>query len=144
MNQGRFQIVTSASSLERSSGGSISGILAVRLADFVFPDEHWSDFPVVVLGWWSDAARALQAAREGEFLFMDGPFKFRVLPPHDGVSGVAFEKMEAHGARQLHSGVLDPADLSAEIARASREIVRECRNRGWADADVGKLSQAVN
>jgi hypothetical protein len=144
MTQTQFQIVTSGSSLERSSLGSISGTLAVRLGDFVFPDENWSDFPVVVLGWWHDAARSRQAAREGRFPFMDGPFEFRASPPLDGVSGVVFEKQGAQGFRQLHSGLLDPDEIAAELARASREIVRECRSRGWADDDVSKLSQAIN
>jgi hypothetical protein len=138
-------IITSASSLKRSSLGSITGILAVRLEDFVFPDENWSDFPVVVLGWWLEAALALQAAGEGRFRFMDGPFEFVVSSRPGVASRATFERQHARGADQLHSAPVDAAALPREITRAARDVVRECLKRGWSDdGDLGRLSQVIN
>ena len=36
-------------------GGNITGEIWLEVAGFGFPDRRWSDFPVVILGWWLDA-----------------------------------------------------------------------------------------
>jgi hypothetical protein len=133
----------SPSSLERSAAGSITGILAVRVGDFVFPEEGWVDFPVVVLGWW-DAAQSVHAGQPGRFMFMDGPFEFTVSPSVNGTSAVAFAQHTAGGSREVRTGSLDPADLLEAITRAAAELATECRNRGWSGKDVRDLSYAIS
>lgn len=55
-----FDIVFDPASLDRSSHGSITGRIAVQSGDFAFPESEWSDFPVVIVRWWIDEARALE------------------------------------------------------------------------------------
>ena len=57
----------------------ITGTLFVELGGNAFPDAGWSDFPVVVLGWWVRAALALQrTGAPTSFMFMDGPFELEL------------------------------------------------------------------
>ena len=44
--------VVDPGSLVRSPGGNVSGRIFLRGPSGDFPDDHWSDFPAVILGWW--------------------------------------------------------------------------------------------
>jgi hypothetical protein len=72
-----MRIVFDSSSIhQRAASLPITGILYFEVAGRSFPDERWSDFPVVITSWWLDGVKNLQANPESEalFRFMDGPY----------------------------------------------------------------------
>jgi hypothetical protein len=79
-----FAVTLDPATLSRSRRGSITGVLFVVSDGTVFPEQGWSDFPVVVLGWWARAVcEVMDGAREGVCQFMDGPFSFSVQASSD-------------------------------------------------------------
>ncbi len=64
-------------------GSPVAGVVFFRLGDLDFPESGWTDFPVVILGWWCQSlSRALAGGASCVVLeFMDGPFEVRVSGP---------------------------------------------------------------
>lgn len=63
-----------------------TGTLFVETNMGCFPSERWTDFPEIVLGWWSDVLKSVFIGREGRiytFLFMDGPYAIQCLKESD-------------------------------------------------------------
>lgn len=54
-----FAVHAEESALQRSSKGSITGPLFVVVGGHAFPEQGWSDLPVVVLEWWIRGLLAL-------------------------------------------------------------------------------------
>lgn len=54
--------------------GNVTGVIYVETASGAFPEAGWSDFPVIILGWWAEALLHLEAPtrREVFWRFMDG------------------------------------------------------------------------
>ncbi|HVK59611.1 MAG TPA: hypothetical protein VM735_12580 [Candidatus Kapabacteria bacterium] len=72
------------SSLERSSTGSVTGVVFIRAGDVSFPEVRWSDFPVVSMSWWLEPVSRILVgkSRVWECRFMDGPFTARLEQQH--------------------------------------------------------------
>jgi hypothetical protein len=75
-----IEIVAVPSSLRRSAMGSITGQIYLRGPSGSFPVDGWSDFPVVILGWWIEGLAGLPRRKSGSFkgMFMDGPYAFLI------------------------------------------------------------------
>ena len=87
-------------------GGNVTGVIFLELRDGAFPSRGWSDFPVIILGWWADALLELEVPtrREVQWLFMDGPQSVTVIKVAGAASTDAFE------FPQVHSSLLDVAE----------------------------------
>ena len=74
-------------------GGNVTGVIFLELRDAAFPERGWSDFPVIVLGWWADALLQLEVPtrREAKWLFMDGPHGVTLTKVTDIASTDGFE-----------------------------------------------------
>lgn len=131
-----FDVLLDPSSLERSPLGSITGRIAIQSGDVVFPESRWRDFPVILIRWWIDAARALESGSTGRFLFMDGPFEFTATPLGDGWCELSFIER----TRSIVTTQAPVADVIAAIRRAANRIVEECRSRGWQQKEVDEMA----
>jgi len=40
---------------QSSQSGNVTGVIYVELESSAFPAREWSDFPVIILGWWTEA-----------------------------------------------------------------------------------------
>ena len=71
--------------LSRSGQGSITAPIYFSFEGFYFPENRWSDFVVVVLGWWLQSLAKIENGWETtvEFDFMDGPFLIRSMTVSD-------------------------------------------------------------
>ena len=57
--------------------GNVTGVIFLELQRGPFPEAGWSDFPVIILGWWIEAWLQLETSaqrREVQWRFMDGPY----------------------------------------------------------------------
>jgi hypothetical protein len=62
-----IEIYADESTLERSAIGGITGLIFLRGPNGAFPDEQWTDFSVVILGWWIEGLRLLPIIRDIRF-----------------------------------------------------------------------------
>jgi hypothetical protein len=136
-----IHVVVDPSSLKRSQGGNISGCIFLCGPSGAFPDDRWSDFPVVILGWWIDGLSQVVNGQLSFFrgLFMEAPVAFVV---HRGVGHSA---RIAWGNRNEEAsiGIVQvPALLQSAIA-AGRLVAAACRDRSWTTADLAHLERAI-
>jgi hypothetical protein len=87
-------------------GGNVTGVIFLELHDGAFPGRGWSDFPVIILGWWADAWLQLEVPtrREVQWRFMDGPHGVTLTRVAGAASTGAFE------LPQVHSSLLEAAE----------------------------------
>jgi len=81
-------------------GGNVTGVIFLELYDGAFPGRGWSDFPVIILGWWADALLQLEVPkrRAVQWQFMDGPHGVTLSKVAGGASTDAFEFRLVHSA----------------------------------------------
>lgn len=125
---------------------SITGIISLQIGDAYFPEREWSDFPVVILGWWLTELLQLWGGEsettEGAICaFMDGAFYYRV---------------STQGERWLIECIDDStseeAAFEAEVERAAfmktvltcaAQILDTCRAHGWQTLDTDELATII-
>jgi hypothetical protein len=134
-------IVVDTASLHRYESGSIIGRVFLRGATGSFPEERWSDFPVVVLSWWIDGLRELVSRQSNSFqgLFMDGPFSFVVESGANGSGYIAWGRQGTETAVEI----VNVETLLKSAVEAGRLIVHSCRERNWSCIDVENLEHAI-
>jgi hypothetical protein len=135
------EIVVETNSLSRGARGSVTGRIFLRHAHGVFPEEGWSDFPVVILTWWvtglSECARGERSSFQG--LFMDGPCSFTVTRDDRGTLELACRGSDL---RSTLVGV-SARDLLESALVAARRVSSACRERGWISGDIVALRAAL-
>lgn len=101
-----------------------------------YPEEAWSDFGCVILGWWfRSVINLLQGSGEEKLSFMDGPYSMRVK--REGSSSllsVAPEGLNAIWPTDLHK-------ISEEMLRAANEVSRTLAHLGVGKSDISALQQ---
>jgi hypothetical protein len=131
-------------SLTRSASGTVHGKLLLQIEEVSFPHPEWTDFVVVVLGWWCDAAcRLYGGAREPiEVRFMEGPYlaELRSAPAQRWQVNLIEDGLL--GRRVHHRSDVDAAPLMQSLLVASEEILEACKTRGWWSADADNLVSA--
>lgn len=136
------EIVAHASTLSRSTSGSVTGEIFLRSPIGDFPQTGWTDFPVVILGWWLEGMARVAAGQDHSFrgMFMDGPFVFVVQ------RGAGESVRLAWGRRDEETsiGIFDLRELLRSAVAAGRLVAEECRARGWASRDLDNLEVAIS
>jgi hypothetical protein len=76
--------------------GNVTGVIYLELESGEFPERGWSDFPVIILGWWTEAFLQLEADNRGEvqWRFMDGPYTATLAGIQSGGPASAFDYAE--------------------------------------------------
>jgi hypothetical protein len=138
-----FAINVDASALRRGAH-NITGRIWIDLGGTAFPERDWNDFPVVILGWWLRALQGLllQTTRSDAFLFMDGPYEYRVAVL-DGARWQLHLVRRGHTEHVLTTGTVAALGFASSITCAASELIRACTDRGWS-TDVQGLQFAVD
>ena len=138
-----FLIHVDVATLRRSASGSITGTIYVDL-ERAFPDQGWSDFVVVILGWW---LRAIGRLRDGagseELSFMDGPYKLRVWTSDGQWYAVEGLRNDAKSV-VISTGQATLEQLAFETHRAASRVIDACSAHCWRSPDIDVLSELVN
>jgi len=95
------------------------------LHEGAFPGRGWSDFPVIILGWWADALFQLEGPtrREVQWLFMDGPHY------------VSLTKTVGDGP----AGAFDLPQVHCCLLEAARRVVTHCDKYRMFSRDLETL-----
>jgi hypothetical protein len=137
-----FEVVVDARRLDGGEHGTVTGPLALRLDGLWFPERNWRDFPVIVLGWWLRECASLAPGQDREFLFMDGPFRFRVSWP-TGLPEIAFEDLHGDAPSVVATGGVPLPGIVAAVSDAAKDVVAACERRGWAGRDLEQLRASL-
>jgi hypothetical protein len=134
--------VTETASFNRSSLGTISGVVAFRVADEFFPATGWNDLAVAVTTAWLEALVriAREETRSERVRFMDGPFWADLLRAENGIVVDLVESRLMGDVSRYHMSV-NLRDVLSNAVSTAAEMLHECRVRGWEDADLVKLDQ---
>ncbi|MBI3415997.1 MAG: hypothetical protein HY043_11915 [Verrucomicrobia bacterium] len=137
----KVAVEVDASTLAMSSHGSITGVLAIRTDGAFFPEARWSDFPVVVLGWWLEPVSRILAgtSRVWECKFMDGPLSVRLEQQH----GDVWTLLGLHSGRTEFTATVSCRAFIRSLVEAARQILRECQQRDWQSRDIETLDSEV-
>ncbi len=106
-----------------------------------FPMVGWSDFVVVVLGWWVAAILRLLRGESGmeRVHFMDGPYAVEISMSDS--RKLHFRMFSGPGGgREVAFGESDVERFTCELLDQSRKALDECRLQGWWSADADELT----
>jgi hypothetical protein len=136
-----FDVVVNTGTLARSSLGGITGVVYLHSAEEDFPEEHWSDFPVVVLAWWINDLHKITSGTESSCVCncMDGRYTF-VLKREDGST-----VRVAWGRRGEEKPIMSVDVLAFECSAvtAGQRVLAAFHAKGWSGVDLKNLEQAI-
>jgi hypothetical protein len=140
----RMTVVVEPHTLTQTASGSLIGTIWLRSdrpPDIDFPETGWTDFPVVILGWWLAQVDALRrgASAEAECSFMDGPFEFRI----NKVGELRLLKSGASGLSEIAKRHISLEAFWQQLHVAALHVVSECDRRGFSSDDVVELRRFV-
>ena len=136
-----FSVEVEPETFELSRHHAITGNIWLNLGARAFPEKHWNDFPVVILGWWLRGALSVLDSPTGVALcsFMDGPFAFEMRPSGGSWEFGLLKDRRATATSTVAREVAIDAYLSATAT-----VIRVCRDRGWKPRDLEELQAAEN
>jgi hypothetical protein len=138
----RVSVSLNESTITLRTSGSIVGTIFFRVQDRPFPADDWSDFPIVVLGWWLEAVTSLYSGRDScEFEFMDGPYSVVVSKIDGEVIRVAPHR---NGAPDGDAVTGKLSALSAELLFVANAAYDHCCAKFWSGSDVLTLSDRIS
>jgi hypothetical protein len=119
---------------------SVTGVIYFDFDGFCFPDEQWSDFPVVITAWWLEALEKLERGfeREVKLYFMDGPY-WMTVTRQDG-DDVQIRCIEDRtGGGVVHEEMVSLQDFSKQLRRVARQVASACQRNRFESSDVDNL-----
>lgn len=138
------RLILDHADLSRSESGHVHGQLFVQLGELQFPDAHWDDFIIVVLGWWCRACCQLLTGDEKslEVPFMDGPYSVQLGPI--GGQSINMELIESRSSRSVQCQAKVSVDVLIDsVISAAERAVLDCQARGWSSRDGDELEDAL-
>jgi hypothetical protein len=145
-----LEIAVILDAFEQYPSGSILGPIWLRCGEIEFPEAEWSDFPVVILGWWLHEMRPLSlvttTGQSAELLFMDGPYFFRLTVLHQDQWLVScFSQRRAHSTLEAEFHC-DPTTFLRNLRKTARQVLHRCRLAGYRDNkhDIAFLDNVFN
>lgn len=127
-----------ADSLMQNRSGAIVGRIYFRSNGLAFPDNQWSDFPVVVLAWWLDAlGRLLEGADNESLPFMDGPYRVELLRSKDVM---ALRFVEDKGEKVVVAeAIADQSEVLATVLMGAATVLKEADAKSWSSREIEEL-----
>jgi hypothetical protein len=146
IQMGKFQLRSDPKLLSLLPTGSIVGPIVLEMDDVEFPDNHWSDFPIVILGWWLDelASLVMNSVRRGVFRFMDGPFRFEFVKRHESALEENLRLVDERQDLPVLEGVVSLTEVQRQIYRVASDLISKCESNGWNSKDIDQLRRALS
>jgi hypothetical protein len=136
-------VLVDTDSLHQSSSRSRSITAAIwwRANETTFPAERWSDFAVVVLGWWIEAAlELLDCGGTTVFRFMDGPFGVRASAPSRSDTWVlGFERNDKPWDRSPGQVIAAREGIIRGLHSAGVKMLEACEKKRIESPDLMSL-----
>ena len=136
----KLNICVFPESLVKTATDSISGTFYVKLGEFVFPDDKWNDFIVIILDWWLNDLLLIitNPIHKITCNFMDGSFRFEISPKIDGFCEINFFSNNSF----ISNGIINKLVLINDMLSVSNTVLRACKKNGWSTTDIEKLKDS--
>lgn len=135
-----INLITENSSIQQSNTGTITGVIYVSIDGKIFPEKGWNDLIIVILNFWIDELNNMTAKHsKGEFLFMDGPFRFKLSTTKTDSRFEGFD-----GKKLMISAKVDFKSFKATIVEFSMMVNNYAESRGWKSADLVLLKTKLS
>jgi hypothetical protein len=122
-----------------SQGGNITGQVFLAGDNWCFPENGWSDFPVIIIGWWlNDLKTLLHSGGTFECRFMDGPFLFRVSSVQEDQWLIECGRSDPEFSLE-HSAQVMPHQFMSSLRSTAQSLIVACNNHGWRSSDIRRL-----
>src|SRR6185503_736015 len=139
----QFSVDTFPETFARSTRGLVTGKISARLGDKSFPEAHWNDFVVVIIGWWlHEILKILTGtAASGHCRFMDGPYWFAIeVQSNDTVVVRCME--ERQGTKCVLEALCTRDSVLRSMLSAAASVIRKCQEESWFSSDLESLVSA--
>jgi hypothetical protein len=122
-------------------GNLVTGELWIQYDSFSFPYKNWSDFPVIILGWWLENIQSLITGYEKqcECSFMDGPYLFKIVVENDSNWLIQFIKSGVNKDICEFQIRISYKELLNEILDSAKNILDFCKKNKWESDDIKRL-----
>ncbi|MFA9466980.1 MAG: hypothetical protein ACERKN_22225 [Velocimicrobium sp.] len=137
----KVDLIIENNSIEVSSmSENILSKVYFRIGEKIFPDEGWSDFTVIILGWWIEELAKLEIGSKTFLLsFMDGPLHVKGFLKGNNTVELVFTRERQNKDEVIFPAVCDIGQLKVAIYKAAKELIDELEKRGVDNKDVIKL-----
>lgn len=138
MVTGILKIKFKKNKLNRSAYGSITAPIYIDSKGYEFPSVGWSDFVVVILGWWLASFSKLNKGHENEaeFQFMDGPKIIRLSAKENQFIAVQFISQGLDMEEVEHATLIPMAEIKEQLLKVSKAVLDSCEACGWESDDL--------
>ena len=144
MTLSQIAVIVEGQSFAMTASGSVIGSIWLRShlePRIDFPEAGWTDFPVVILGWWLDQIEGVlrRSSAEATCSFMDGPFEFRITCSGE----LRLLERRAAGTREVAKLEVSLQAFWQQLNIAASLVVSECDRLGFSNADVVNLRRFI-
>lgn len=116
----------------------VSGPIWIEAGAESFPGTGWTDFPVVILGFWLTNIQPVveRRVKSGRLPFMDGPCSAMVEASSSDVWTLMFLEGGPQRENTLFTTRIDPSTLLKQIIGAAETVFDVCKKNEWVDDDL--------
>jgi hypothetical protein len=140
-----FSIKINPNSFCGGSSGNLIGNIWLEVGDKVFPSENWSDFPVIIVGWWLENFLSITPNKSGSevFMFMDGPFQFN-LESFENTLKLKLIQRLSDREEILDEFIVTENEVANELYLITQEIIEICKIKGYDLSEMNTLLDSSN
>jgi hypothetical protein len=141
-------------SLEMNSSGNITGEVYFISQDieylndpFLFPEENWNDFVVIILGWWiKNLIRVIQEKPGStvDFDFMDGPFLVKSKKVTEDTLELKFLENTSSDCIIINICNCSLNQIAKSILKSAKRILKVSKEKNWDIDDVNELEKLTS
>jgi len=141
LNNTNLDLIIDFSLLRKSKKELITAPIFFDLDNFQFPENNWSDFAVVIMGWWLTAYSKLlrSCEKKVDLLFMDGPMVINI-------TAIDFNLIKISCMNQSNTNdfievkcIAKKQDFGLILKNSAQKLVDSCLQRGWDSIDIKNL-----
>jgi hypothetical protein len=117
-----------------------SSEIYISIGDFSFPESKWTDFPVIILNWWTEQLiDQIQGKVSASYLFMDGPYYFDCEFSNGDEITIYFNERTTTGPNMILLTSVSKIEFISEIKMNVNSVLRQCHQHNYTSKDVSNL-----
>ena len=123
----------------------VSGPIWMEAGARSFPGAGWTDFPVVILGFWLTNIQPLVERRQKKCVlpFMDGPYSGRIEVSSPNEWTLMFTERSPQRENIVFTTKIDAGLCLEEFSKAAKTVVEFCKQKQWLDDDLHTLENLL-
>jgi len=141
----KIVLTTDTNTIEKTSVGTIIGVIYFMFNGRCFPEKGWFDFPIRLVGWWLNELLnvVLGAQNNCQFMFMDGPFSIKLELADKELMNAYFVK---RGLKDviLYDAQINVNSLLRTLVDNGISLIEKIKQMDWQNEDCDYLAQEIS